>query len=74
MIRGMLFDFAIDESLSISLSVNTLPLGLVGLDTHIAAISFVIVRFSKSTRYLNDVLPISSISPGIAVKRLLLIP
>ena len=74
MIRGILLDFAIDESLSISSSVNTLPLGLVGLDTHMAAISFVIFRFSKSTRYLKNLLPISSMSPGIAVNRSLLIP
>ena len=53
MINGILCCLAKSAKRVISLSVNTFPVGLVGRETQIAAISSVISRESKSTLYLN---------------------
>src|SRR4030042_3316090 len=47
-INGILFAHERALSFSISESVKTLPVGLVGRDTHIAPISSVILSWSKS--------------------------
>ena len=69
MMKGIPCDFAIDDNLFTSSSVKTFPLGLVGLETQIAAISSVILRLSKSTLYLKDLSPVSSMRPGFEIKR-----
>ena len=62
MIRGMPWLFASADSRAISSSVSTLPVGLVGREAQIAAMSGVTSRWSKSTRYLNSCGPVFSIN------------
>ncbi len=66
MINGMPWRSARSDKRAISSSVSTLPEGLVGREAQIAAMSGVISKRSKSTRYLNSCGPVFSISGGMA--------